>query len=237
MSEDVIPPTDLDRLLSSFRKLVRAEFPQLTFMGIWEYAVEGVGTNTIDCSPTDTAIPLPTLSKVPLRASILGNTVTPTVGARAIIIFLNGDPTKPVCVGVDGPPVVATVAASGTLNLGGGGMSTTEHVATVEAMVLLVYNMVGALGTALVAVSPAVGITDTTSLGGALSSANLAAQWVIALNTILAQQAIPPPGTAVAPALNTSAAFIAALAAAFTGKLPNVTGLFPGLGAPSVKTG
>lgn len=117
MSEDVIPPTDLDRLLSAFRKLVRAEFPQLTYMGIWEYSVQATdGTllspsTTVDCSPIDTAIPLPTLAKVPLRAGIMGEQVTPQVGARCLIAFINGDPTKPICISVD--QIVAIFIAGG----------------------------------------------------------------------------------------------------------------------------
>lgn len=237
MSEDIIPPTDLDRLLSSFRKLVRAEFPTSTFRGIFEYAVEAVGSNTIDCSPTDTQIPLPSLAKVPLRSSILGAIVTPTVGSRCLIMFVNTDITQPVCVFIEGPPAVATVRATGAVNLASGGYPTTEHVMTVEATVLLVYNMVNALGVALAAVSPPVGITDTATLGSALSSPALATQWVIALNAAIANQSIPPPGVALAPALNTSSAFAAAIAAGLSGKLPDATALYPGIGSPLTKTG
>jgi hypothetical protein len=109
----------IDRLLDSFRALVRAEFPALTFLGIYEYTVQSSSSATVDLVPTVTSIGLPVLTGVALRASVLGELVTgAAVGALALIEFVNGDPTRPICVSLSSPAQTATVDATGTLTLG-----------------------------------------------------------------------------------------------------------------------
>lgn len=209
MSSDVIQPTELDRLLVSIRKIIRAEFPQLTYMGFWEYAVSATDGTTIDCSPTDTAIPLPALAKVPLISGLLGELATPVVGKKCVILFLNGDPTKARCISIDG---------------------ANERAMTTEATALLIYNVLGALCTANV------GNFIGATLAPLLSPAVVAA--------IQAQGSPAPPGvlaqTTAAAAQSgqftsglpatTSAPFTAAITA-LAPKTPNVSGLFPGVGA------
>jgi hypothetical protein len=108
----------LDRLLAALRLLVRNEIARMTYLGVYEYTVQGASPGTVDASPAS-SLPLPTLSAVPLLPSILGQTATPAArGALCRIRFANGDPTRPVCVGIAAPPVDAAVDATGTLSLG-----------------------------------------------------------------------------------------------------------------------
>jgi hypothetical protein len=113
----VVPPTPLDRLWAAFRALVRAELPSLTFLGVYEYAVDAAdGTTstpstTVDCTPTDSTISLPPLTAVPIR---LPFGVTPPVGALCYVEFANGDPTKPIVRGFK-DPMSLMVFAGGSL--------------------------------------------------------------------------------------------------------------------------
>lgn len=214
MSSDVIQPTELDRLLVSIRKIIRAEFPQLTYMGFWEYAVSATDGTTIDCSPTDTAIPLPALAKVPLISGLLGELATPVVGKKCVILFLNGDPTKARCISIDG---------------------ANERAMTVEAVSLMFYNVFWALTN-----------SPTTGPTGPWTGASLQPFLVAAINAALGVQATPAlPG--VLPQQAANAALTAGMTAgsvpsnalgplatglsAVPPKTPNVSGLFPGVGA------
>jgi len=219
MSVDIISPTTLDRLLDSFRKIVRAEFPQLTFMGIWEYSVQATDGVTIDCSPTDTAIPLPSLAKVPMISGLLGELATPVIGKRCVIIFLNGDPTKARCLSIDG---------------------SNEHAMTTEATALLIYNTFSTLSLSLIAL----GVAPTAT--GAVLGAALQPLIVPAITGAITAQGSPaPPGlipqqvaaAALAATMIAGTApsiTISPFASAISGlpaKTPNLSGLFPGVGA------
>ena len=92
-------PTPLDRLLDSFRKLVRAEDPARTFLGTYEYQVHASDGTTADLTPTDTTISLPPLVRIPLRSGVSGVSVHPSSGSLVGVKFLNGDPSRPI---VDG---------------------------------------------------------------------------------------------------------------------------------------
>lgn len=112
-----IEPTILDRLWSSFRALVRAELPEIKYLGTYEYQVTAsdgtasTAAKTVDCSPTDPALHLPELSKVPIR---LPYGVTPPKGALCYVRFANGDPSKPIVDGFS-DPMTLLVFAGGTL--------------------------------------------------------------------------------------------------------------------------
>lgn len=107
-------PTALDRLWASFRALVRAELPALSYLGTYEYRVTGTdGTasspaSTVDCVPTDAALKLPPLAKVPLR---LPYGVTPPTGALCAVQFMNGDPSRPIVTNFSDPMTLMIFAA------------------------------------------------------------------------------------------------------------------------------
>lgn len=110
-------PTALDRLWHSFRELVRAEFPEVRYLGTYEYRVttsDGTSSSaatTVDCVPTDPALKLPPLEKVPIR---LPYGVTPPAGALCSVQFLNGDASKPTVTNF-ADPMALMVFAGGTL--------------------------------------------------------------------------------------------------------------------------
>jgi len=124
-------PTALDRLWSAFRALVRAELPALSFLGVYEYRVTATdGTSstpatTVDCTPTDAALKLPSISKAPVR---LPYGVTPPVGALCSVQFMNGDPSRPTVTNFS-DPMTLMVFAGGTLPNGRQGDMTATAIA------------------------------------------------------------------------------------------------------------
>lgn len=112
-------PSASDRLLAALRSLVRAELPQLTFLGTYEFTIQGASGSTVDVSPTDTTISLPSFTGVPLRSSLLGQVVTAqAVGGLALLRFINGDPTRPVCMSITSIPETAVLDATGEMQIG-----------------------------------------------------------------------------------------------------------------------
>lgn len=86
----------LDRLMANIRRIVRSEFPNYTYQGIYEYSIQSVSDSLVDADPVDTSIGLPSIAKMPMRSSILGETVTPTVGKLCLVMFVNGVPSRPM---------------------------------------------------------------------------------------------------------------------------------------------
>jgi hypothetical protein len=101
----------IDRLLASIRAIIRAEFSNYRFNGIYEYSIDSTDGTTVDASPVDTSIGLPHIAKVVLASDNIGSTSVPTVGKLCRVMFLNGSPTRPICVGCDGDPVSMSFAS------------------------------------------------------------------------------------------------------------------------------
>lgn len=213
-------PSLTNRLLDDIRSIVREEMAAFNLMGIWEYRVAKTSESIIDAVPVDFKIPLPQVTNVrPLFGSIL---TTPSVGDKVSLVFLDGNPTKPRWV---------APLNSDKIRLQAGGMAPTEHLMTLEATVVLLHNLIFALG-----------------------SAGLPPAWLSAipvlLNAALAASAIPPPpgeaaqilaATSIASAMvsgagNTTLPYAASLAA-LSSKVSDESGLFPQLGCPKVQGG
>jgi hypothetical protein len=115
----VTAPTANDRLLAAIRSLIRAEFPTFDYLGVYEYSIQGVNPsdNSIDCSPTDTTIPLPTVSALPLKTSLVGESVEATVGTLCLVEFVNADPSRPVVVSIGATIFNGTIDASQQVNV------------------------------------------------------------------------------------------------------------------------
>lgn len=238
-----IQPTVKDRLLTAFRALVRAEFPQYSYLGIYEYSVTGVNLDptalltstatpvtSIDATPTDTTISLPSISKLALKPSIIGGNSSPTVGSICQIMFSNGDPTKPICMSCDAVDEAQLIA---------GGSAPTEHLMTAKATALMIYNS----WVAIMAVCPP----------GPLTSVIIQPLLGTAITVGLAAQAAPaPPG--LIPQISAAAAFQAGFAtglvpspaifaaweapiALLSTKTPNVSGQFPSVGCSKIMGG
>ena len=114
-----VQPTALDRLLTSIRNLIRGEFPQYTFAGLWEYSIQAVNsTGTLDLQPTDTTISLPDLSNVGFSPSLLAESSMATMGSTCLVEFVNGDPTRPRVISIGATVFMGTIDASQTINVG-----------------------------------------------------------------------------------------------------------------------
>lgn len=205
-----IPPTTLDRIMAYVRMLVRAELPRLSFLGVYEYVVQGVGAGgaTYDIVPTDNTISLPGSKGVPLRLSCA--TATLTQGSLVVLAFLNGDPSKPVLIGGAPKPTIQTIDASATLNLGPN--CPTNNIGTAPTA--------AALANAVQAMTDALNTYDTAVTA-----------WVAAFATALAgnatytlfQAAMVGPSGTLATAGSALAGAYAALKAAIPAKGTNIT--------------
>lgn len=129
-----IAPSPIDRLWASFRVLVRAELPTLSFLGVYEYSVTssdgtaGAAAKTVDCTPTDPALTLPSLTKVPIR---LPYGVTPPTEALCSVQFINGDPSRPFVSGFN-DPMTLMVFAGGKLPNARQGDMTAASITTLN---------------------------------------------------------------------------------------------------------
>ncbi len=203
-----------DRLRESLRDLIRQELGAVSYVGVYEYVIGvslGLGlVSTIDATPTDPR--MPPLTGVPIFGT--GIVAAPIAGTKCRIRFVNGDPTRPECISIG---------------------DSTEHVVTVEACVLLVYNTLVAL-MAAAGGGPLIAAVLQPLLGAALTAA-LGAQAAPAPPGLIAQvaaaaavQAGFAAGTTPSPAM--FAAWTTAIAALST-KTLDVSGAFPSVGVPN----
>lgn len=100
--------SNLDRIIDSIRRIIRSEFANYTYLGVYEYSIQSVdgsgdADTTIDALPTDTTLTLPGINKLPLKPSIIGATSKPVAGKLCLIMFVNGKQSKPVCISCEGP--------------------------------------------------------------------------------------------------------------------------------------
>lgn len=212
--------SSLDRIIDSIRRIVRSEFSDYSYTGIYEYSIQAVNVNpltgavTVDAEPTDTTLTLPSIPAMPFR----GSSIQPVVGQLCLVSFVNRSPKRPIIVEADG-----SVA--------------TEHFMTTEATALLIYNSLVAL-MAAAGGGPLLAVVLQPLLGTAIATA------------MTAQAAPAPPGLpaqiAAAAALQAgfatgvtpSPAIFAAWSAAIEAmqiKTPDVSGQFPSVGCPNVK--
>ncbi len=151
-----------------------------------------------------------------MMPGVMGETVTPKLGSKALVTFVNGNPSKPICVAVHG--------------------GALEHVTSIESVALLLYNTLVSLflatGPGPLTVSPAL-----QALLGPAVLAGLAAGIVPAPPGTPSQIAAATAQlagflTGVAPA-NTSLYFAAPIVGLDTTKISNSSGMFPSIGMPS----
>ena len=106
MSEALTP---LDRLWQSFRALVVAEIrATVGYPGTYEYSIIRADGSTVDATPTNTTIGLPSINNLPLRTSPIGP-LTPSKDRLCHVVFLSGDARAPRVTWVqpgDGPGIV-----------------------------------------------------------------------------------------------------------------------------------
>lgn len=116
-------PTAADRTLDAMRRLVRTFFPALAYFGRYRYSVHSATASTFDGTPVnpDVAPALPT--GVPYAPALAGSSCIPVAGTIAHVMFADGDPGQPVCVGFEGVtiPTAATVDATSPVAVGPSG--------------------------------------------------------------------------------------------------------------------
>lgn len=86
-----------DRVLGPLQQIVERQVAPLRFFGRYEYTISNPSGTTIDGAPTDTTIGLPDVQNVSVMADSIAS-YSPPDGGLCHIQFVNGDPTKPVCV-------------------------------------------------------------------------------------------------------------------------------------------
>jgi len=107
----------LDRLMANIRRIVRSEFPNYTYQGIYEYSIQSVSDSLVDADPVDTSIGLPSIAKMPMRSSVLGEAVKPTVGNLCLVMFVNGVPSRPIVISCSGPNEEIEINATSTASI------------------------------------------------------------------------------------------------------------------------
>lgn len=100
-----------NRLIAAVRAIIRAEFPNYTYNGIYEYAIQSVSGNLVAADPTDTTLGLTHIGGIELRPSLLGETVTPVPGDLILVGFINGIPTRPFAISLVGTNTKASFDA------------------------------------------------------------------------------------------------------------------------------
>lgn len=154
-----------DRFMSAVRAIIRTELTHLKYSGVFEYVVRGVNGSipdtTVDAEPSETSLGLPSVSRVPMRASVLGGASVPTVGNFIHLAFLNQDPARPVFVGGGAAVTLVSLDAAGTLPIA----RQTDSVrcaAPTNAMFTGTFNSVPTSGT----------ITISGNFDGTITSGN-----------------------------------------------------------------
>ncbi len=111
-------PSQADRILAPSRNLERAEVPELSFAGVFEYEVVAATPLGLSCKPT-----LPSMPPVQL---IPGGQIGPTtllamVGQNVLVAFVNQDPGRPFVMSV---AITATMLIDSTATTATGGPVT-----------------------------------------------------------------------------------------------------------------
>lgn len=207
----------IERLRRDLRAIIRSEVAALSYGTTWEYQIApSIGMpgvfSTVDVTPPEGST-MPSLTKVPLGVG-LGVVAPPIAGTKCRVRFVNGNPWQPEIVSIGG---------------------TTEHLMTVEACALLIYNslvtlMAAAGGGPLLAVilQPLIG----TAIGAALAAQAAPAPPGLIPQVAAAAAAQAGFATGVVPSPAIFAAWQASIALLET-KTLNVSGSFPSVGVPN----
>jgi hypothetical protein len=114
---EVLTGGTADRVLGPIQQVIQKEIAAHKFFGRYEYTISNPQPTTIDGAPVDTALGLPELTSVPLMGDALAS-YTPPDGGKAHVMFLDGNPAKPVCVWTEvsskNGPTAITIAPQGT---------------------------------------------------------------------------------------------------------------------------
>lgn len=104
----VLTGTAQDRVLGPIQAMVQKEISPARFFGRYAYTISNPSSTTVDGTPSDSTLGLPDLQNVPITADSISS-YTPPDGGECHIMFLDGVPTKPVCVWTDEAPTLAAL--------------------------------------------------------------------------------------------------------------------------------
>ena len=94
-----------DRLLSDLRAIVRGLLPNFSYYAVWEYRVAAIRSAVppiaLDLQPTGLLNPFGPQANLTLWPGPSGSVALPQVGSLARVAFADGDPGKPMIVGLD----------------------------------------------------------------------------------------------------------------------------------------
>lgn len=113
-----------DRLFGALKKIIERVTASFSYFGRFEYRVESANGTHLDIRPARSALGMPKFVAVPMRTGSPGASGTPAIGSSCEVMFLDGDPSRPVVVGFDGAgadgftPTASQLTSSGDVGLG-----------------------------------------------------------------------------------------------------------------------
>ena len=85
-----------DRLSQAVASIVAAFTAHTRFFGLYEFEVVSAEFEKLSATPTDSKLGLPQLKDVPLMSPSSGARAKLDAGAKVLIAFVNGSPSRPV---------------------------------------------------------------------------------------------------------------------------------------------
>lgn len=81
--------------LEAYAEIIRAVFPSLAYLGVWEYRVVTQSGERLNLQPARVASGMPDLRAVPVRPGVSGVKSVVTPGELVLVCFADGDPSRP----------------------------------------------------------------------------------------------------------------------------------------------
>jgi hypothetical protein len=110
-----------DRVKESFFSLVRASSPRAAYNGVYRGVVVSQSGQSVDLRLDDPR--LPGMSGLPIQVGLPAATVEMAAGARMVVAFENGDPSKPIALLWEGAQARRISLPADLLELGGEGVA------------------------------------------------------------------------------------------------------------------
>lgn len=225
------------RDLDPLRRLLEQLDPFRKFRGVTEYRVGSIEGKRLNLQPIQASLGMPDLRRVPIRPGVAGCSVKVLEGSRVLVGFVNSDPGRYYVASFE--DIMSPGFQPATLDFLAGGQAGGEHVATLEAVCVLIFNVLACFfnltGPGPLTVSPAVQAMIGPAILAALAAQGAPAPPLLAAQIVQAAAEAATFATGTTP-ITSSAPFSAAILALGM-KTPNVSGLFPSLGAAAVRSG
>jgi len=131
------------RRISALRALVDQLDPDRAFRGTWEYRIVTQDGVRLNLQPVRASSGMPDLARVMVRPGVPGFSAQHMLGARVLVTFVDGDPSRPVVVSFE--DAEGSGFSPSSVSISAGGMAATEHVTTIEAVVNLLMALMPAV--------------------------------------------------------------------------------------------